>query len=85
MNLGALLDLTIQLKNIYFETALETGYEPGPEHFGYLMRVLVADTDEQAQEIGQEFLWTEAHRQRGPPLSSTTRRATSPGRRYGSR
>ena len=35
-------------------------------HFGYLMRILVADTDEQAQEIGKEFLWTEAHRQRGP-------------------
>jgi alkanesulfonate monooxygenase SsuD/methylene tetrahydromethanopterin reductase-like flavin-dependent oxidoreductase (luciferase family) len=66
MNLGSLLDLTKQLKEIYFETAHEVGYEPGPEHFGYLMRCLVADTDEKAQEIGRTFLWTESHRQRGP-------------------
>ncbi|MBM3941344.1 MAG: LLM class flavin-dependent oxidoreductase [SAR202 cluster bacterium] len=66
MNLGALLDLTIQLKGIYQETAHEMGYDPGPEHFGYLMRVLCADTDERAYEIGKTFLWTQTHRQRGP-------------------
>ena len=66
MNLGSLLDLTKQLKDIYFETAREEGYEPGPEHFGYLIRCLVADTDEKAQEVGRTFLWTENHRQRGP-------------------
>lgn len=66
MNLGSLLDLTKQLKNIYHETALEAGFTPGPEHFGYLMRCLVADTDEKAQEIGRTFLWTENHRNRGP-------------------
>ena len=33
MNLGSLLDLTKQLKDIYNETAREVGYEPGPEHF----------------------------------------------------
>ena len=66
MNLGSLLDLTKQLKDIYFETAREHEYEPGPEHFGYLMRLLVADTDEEAQELGKHFLWTEAHRNRGP-------------------
>ena len=66
MNLGALLDLTIHLKNIYHETAHEMGYEPGPQHFGYLMRVLCADTDEKAYELGKTFLWTQTHRQRGP-------------------
>jgi len=66
MNLGSLLDLTKQLKGIYFETAQEVGFEPGPQHFGYLMRCLVADTDEKAQEIGRTFLWTEGHRNRGP-------------------
>jgi alkanesulfonate monooxygenase SsuD/methylene tetrahydromethanopterin reductase-like flavin-dependent oxidoreductase (luciferase family) len=66
MNLGALLDLTIQLKSIYQETAHEMGYEPGPQHFGYLMRIFCADTDEQAYEMGKTFLWTQAHRQRGP-------------------
>ena len=66
MNLGSLLDLTKQLKGIYHETAAEEGYEAGPEHFGYLIRCLVADTDEKAQEIGRTFLWTENHRNRGP-------------------
>ncbi|MCH8745073.1 MAG: LLM class flavin-dependent oxidoreductase, partial [Chloroflexi bacterium] len=66
MNLGSLLDVTKQLKAIYFETALEVGFEPGPQHFGYLLRCLVADTDERAQEIGRTFLWTENHRNRGP-------------------
>ncbi|MBQ11619.1 MAG: LLM class flavin-dependent oxidoreductase [Planctomyces sp.] len=66
MNLGALLDLTVQLKQLYSDTAHEVGYEAGPEHFGYLMRVFVADTDDEAQKIGEEFLWTETHRQRGP-------------------
>ena len=66
MNLGSLLDLTKQLKSIYHETAHEMGFEPGPEHFGYLMRCLVADTDEKAQKIGRTFLWTENHRNRGP-------------------
>ncbi len=66
MNLGALLDLTIQLKNLYFETAVQSGFQPTSEQFGYLMRIFVADTDEAAQEIGCNFLWTETHRNRGP-------------------
>ena len=66
MNLGALVDTTEWLKNVYIETARETGFKPGPEHFGYLLRCLVADTDEKAIEIGREFLWTMSHRQRGP-------------------
>ncbi|WP_089943479.1 LLM class flavin-dependent oxidoreductase, partial [Candidatus Entotheonella palauensis] len=66
MNLGALVDTTEWLKNVYIETAHETGFQPGPEHFGYLLRCLVADTDEEAIEIGREFLWTMGHRQRGP-------------------
>ena len=66
MNLGSLLDLTKQLKDIYFETANKVGYTPGPEHFGYLMKVFVADTEEKAQEVGRKYLWTEAHRNRGP-------------------
>jgi alkanesulfonate monooxygenase SsuD/methylene tetrahydromethanopterin reductase-like flavin-dependent oxidoreductase (luciferase family) len=66
MNLGALLDLAEELKQVYVETAREVGYEAGPEHFGYLLRALVADTDAKAQELGRLFLWTEDHRQRGP-------------------
>jgi len=66
MNLGSLLDHTQFLKSVYIDTAKETGFQPGPEHFGYLLRVFCADTDEKAQEIGRQFLWTENHRNRGP-------------------
>ncbi len=66
MNLGSLLDYTEQLRNVYVDAAHEVGFHPGPEHFGYLLRVLVADTDEKAQEIGRTFMWTEAHRNKGP-------------------
>ena len=66
MNLGSLLDYTEGLKWVYIDTARETGFTPGPEHFGYLLRVFCADTDEKAQRIGETFLWTENHRNRGP-------------------
>ena len=66
INLGALIGLTTELKQMYIDTAREVGFTPGPEHFGYQLRALVADTDERAQEIGRKFLWTQNHRMRGP-------------------
>ena len=66
MNLGALVDITVWLKQIYIDTAHEVGYQPGPEHFGYLIKAFVADTDEKAVEIGRNFMWTLDHRDRGP-------------------
>jgi alkanesulfonate monooxygenase SsuD/methylene tetrahydromethanopterin reductase-like flavin-dependent oxidoreductase (luciferase family) len=66
MNLGALVETTAWLKQVYIETAQQVGFKPGPEHFGYLLRVLCADTDEKAIEVGREFMWTVGHRQRGP-------------------
>ena len=66
MNLGALVDTTEWLKQIYIDTAKEEGYQAGPEHFGYLLMCLVADTDEKAIEIGQEYMWTVGHKQRAP-------------------
>ena len=66
MNLGAVMETTQWLKQIYIDTARETGFEPGPEHFVYLLKVLVADTEDKAQEMGRHFVWTEGHRQRGP-------------------
>jgi alkanesulfonate monooxygenase SsuD/methylene tetrahydromethanopterin reductase-like flavin-dependent oxidoreductase (luciferase family) len=51
---------------VYIDTAKETGFTPGPEHFGYLLRAVVADSDEKAIEIGRQFMWTENHRARGP-------------------
>jgi alkanesulfonate monooxygenase SsuD/methylene tetrahydromethanopterin reductase-like flavin-dependent oxidoreductase (luciferase family) len=66
INLGALMDLTRELKQVYIDTAQETGFTPGPEHFGYQVRALVADTDAQAQALGRGFLWNAHHRMRGP-------------------
>ncbi len=66
MNLGAVMETTEWLKQIYIDTAHDNGYKPGPEHFGYLLKVFCADTDEKAIELGRNFVWTEAHRQRGP-------------------
>ena len=66
MNQGARLDTTEWLRNIYIDTAKEVGFEAGPQHFGYTIKALVADTDAKAQEIGRTFLWTENHRNRGP-------------------
>jgi alkanesulfonate monooxygenase SsuD/methylene tetrahydromethanopterin reductase-like flavin-dependent oxidoreductase (luciferase family) len=66
INLGVLMDLTRELKQLYIDTAQETGFTPGPEHFGYQVRALVADTDAQAQAIGRGFLWNAHHRMRGP-------------------
>ncbi len=66
INLGALIDLTTELKQMYINTAQEVGFKPGPEHFGYQLRAVVADTDKKAQEIGRHFMWTQAHRMRGP-------------------
>ena len=40
----------------YTEVARECGYEPGPEHFGYLVRIHVQDTDEKARDVGRGYM-----------------------------
>ena len=77
MNLGSLVEQTHGLKQIYIDTAREVGFKPGPGHFGYLLKALVADTDEKAQEIGRAFMWTIDNRARGPRESTETLRGTS--------
>jgi alkanesulfonate monooxygenase SsuD/methylene tetrahydromethanopterin reductase-like flavin-dependent oxidoreductase (luciferase family) len=47
---------TQDMMSIYADTARENGFEAGPEHFGYLIRVHVQDTDEKAREAGRGFL-----------------------------
>ena len=66
MNLGSLLEHTERLRQVYIDTAHEVGFTPEPKHFGYLLKVFVADTDEKAQEIGRHFMWTDDHRNKGP-------------------
>src|SRR2546426_571402 len=41
---------TCDLWDFYADIAAEHGYQAGPENFGYLMGVFVADTDERAQK-----------------------------------
>ncbi len=48
--------VTLDLTAIYTEAARQVGYEPGPQNFGYLVRVHVQDTDEKAYEVGKGFL-----------------------------
>ena len=48
--------VTLDLMSIYAKAAREVGYEPGPQNFGYVVRVHVQDTDEKAYEVGEGFL-----------------------------
>ncbi len=40
----------------YSEVAAAEGYEAGPEHRGYLLKVHVDETEEKAREVGMKFL-----------------------------
>ena len=50
------VESTQDMKDIYAESAREAGYEPGPEHLGYLVRIHVQDTDEKAREVGKGYM-----------------------------
>ena len=50
------VESTQDMKDIYAESAREVGYEPGPEHLGYLVRIHVQDTDEKAREVGKGYM-----------------------------
>ena len=57
LGLNTTLDLTKKMWSYYDEVAAEAGYESGPEHRGYLMRVHVAETHEQAMKNAEQFMW----------------------------
>jgi alkanesulfonate monooxygenase SsuD/methylene tetrahydromethanopterin reductase-like flavin-dependent oxidoreductase (luciferase family) len=57
ISLNTPLHYTETLWSIYDTAARRVGYEPGPENRGYLLRVHVADTDEEAQRHAREFMW----------------------------
>ena len=50
----------------YREHAATEGWEPGPEHFAFMICCHVNDTEEKAQEAGKAFLWRMNHPLRGP-------------------
>ena len=51
--LSTFLEPTIEMLNLYADVAAEEGYQAGPENLGYLQRVVVAETEEKAQELGK--------------------------------
>lgn len=48
--------VTLDMMQIYAQAAAEVGYTPGPQNFGYLVRIHVQDTDQKAYEVGEGFL-----------------------------
>lgn len=57
VGLGTALSMTCDMYDMYADVAAKFGYQAGSENFGYLVPVVVADTEEQAQEVGAGFVW----------------------------
>ena len=57
IGLGTGLKATSELWNIYADRAAQMGYQAGPENFGYLQNVYVAETEEKAQEVAKLNLY----------------------------
>lgn len=57
LGLGTALPATAELWNIYGDTAAKLGYQAGSENFGYLQHVVVAETEEKAEELGKAHLF----------------------------
>ena len=55
--LGTNLEPTVEMVNLYADVAEQTGYQAGPENFGYLQNVCVAETDEKARELAKGFVY----------------------------
>ena len=57
IGLGTGLKATAELWNIYADKAAELGFQAGPENFGYMQNVYIADTEEKAQEVARYNLY----------------------------
>ena len=55
--LNTTIEMTKQIWELYEKSANEAGYESGPEHRGYLLRVHVQDTEEKAIANAREYMW----------------------------
>jgi alkanesulfonate monooxygenase SsuD/methylene tetrahydromethanopterin reductase-like flavin-dependent oxidoreductase (luciferase family) len=55
--LGTQIDATVEMANLYADVAAQNGYQAGPENFGYLQNVCVAETEEKAQELARGFVF----------------------------
>jgi alkanesulfonate monooxygenase SsuD/methylene tetrahydromethanopterin reductase-like flavin-dependent oxidoreductase (luciferase family) len=54
--LDSQLDLTAQAFEIYRQLAEEAGFEAGTQHFGYMFKVHVDETEELAYETGRKMI-----------------------------
>jgi len=57
IGLGTLLGPTCDLWDYYADEAAKHGYQAGPENFGYLIPTVVAETDDKAQKIAENFVY----------------------------
>jgi alkanesulfonate monooxygenase SsuD/methylene tetrahydromethanopterin reductase-like flavin-dependent oxidoreductase (luciferase family) len=55
--LATQLEPTIEMVNLYADVAAQEGFQAGPENFGYLQNVVVAETEEKAQELARGFVY----------------------------
>jgi alkanesulfonate monooxygenase SsuD/methylene tetrahydromethanopterin reductase-like flavin-dependent oxidoreductase (luciferase family) len=51
------IEPTIEMSNLYADVAARMGYQAGPENFGYLQAVVVAATEEKAEQLGRGFVY----------------------------
>jgi alkanesulfonate monooxygenase SsuD/methylene tetrahydromethanopterin reductase-like flavin-dependent oxidoreductase (luciferase family) len=57
MGLATALEPTVELWNVYRDRAAQAGYQIGPENFGFLQNVYVAETEEKAYEISKQSVF----------------------------
>jgi alkanesulfonate monooxygenase SsuD/methylene tetrahydromethanopterin reductase-like flavin-dependent oxidoreductase (luciferase family) len=57
IGLGTMLGATCDLWDYYANEAAKHGYQAGPENFGYLIPTVVADTEEKANAIAENFVY----------------------------
>jgi len=57
IGLGTQLGPTCDLWDYYANEAAKLGYQAGPENFGYLVPTVLAETEEKAQEIANNFVF----------------------------
>ena len=55
--LATKLKPTTELWDFYNKAAAREGYQAGPENFGFMQPVMVADTQERAEEMGKRILF----------------------------
>jgi len=55
--LATQIEPTIEMVNLYADVAAQEGFQAGPENFGYLQNVCVAETEEKAQELARGFVY----------------------------